>query len=221
MKRFSDNKKVPDVPVPEPTEDMLDEFSERFILKSKKIDILLKKKKLFMKKGYELADFKEPVLYLIRRDKSVEFYEDVKPGDYKIRHSDRNLDDIKITLPESYLLRFPYGPKQYRGFIHHEDEFLPYPHKILLSGEIIRILIDKTLNDVKKWKAEELRARGDLWLKLGMGVGVIIAAYALFRLLVPDATIVPVVDNTVDKVVNVSSDIVKNVTVIIRNNTGG
>lgn len=191
------------------------ELSQVLDLKNQRLDILFKKQKKFLSKGYNLADFKEPVLQLIRRDMSVEFYENVKPGTYVIKHSDKNIDTVEINLPEGKILRFPYGPKSFRGYIHHEDEFVPYPQDLLLNAEMVRIMIDKTLNDVKKWKAEEIRARGDVWIKIAMAVALVIGAYAVYRMVIPDPVVQKVVDNALNNVPNVVSNVTRNITQII------
>lgn len=146
-----------------------------------RIKELMRKRKKFMSQYYDVAPFKEPVLFFERRSGDVEFYENVTSGLFEYDHSDGE-KRFQIINPKSQR-KFGFGNRAFRGYYSHEDypiSGLPDP---LLTAEQVNIIVEKSLNDMKKWKAQELKAKGDLWWKILAGVAVIIlaaAAYAMF-----------------------------------------
>lgn len=148
----------------------------------KQIKTLIKRTQGIIKDKENLAKFEEPVLWLIRRTGKVEYYPGIKTSQFEFEHSDGQNRILIIGPP---LLHFDYGKDTFSGYICHEDYPTPLPSDPLITTELVTILIDKTLNDMKKWKAEEWKAKGKfVWYILG-GIAVIILAYAVLKMFSP------------------------------------
>jgi hypothetical protein len=161
--------------------------------KASRIKNLFIKHKAFLRTKYGTMQFKEPVMLFERRSGEVEFYEKVTVGLFDYRHSDGSQRFIILTPQRQK--RFGFGDKQFKGYYCHEDFPLPLPMDAFLTTEQLNIAIEKALTEIKQWESKTIKARGDIIWKVLIGIAVIIAAYALFRLLVPAApapVIVPV-----------------------------
>ena len=78
---------------------------------------------------------------------------------------------------------FDYGKgNKFKGYICHEDYPIPLPDNPVLTAEVFQMAIDKTLNDIKKWRAKELQAKGDLVWKLLVGVAIVIAVLGVMAI---------------------------------------
>lgn len=170
---------------------------------------LFKKKKKLFKEYYDTVDFKEPIIILMRRTQNAEFFENATQGEFTYKHSDET--ERKILLNTKYLQTFPYGKKNFKGYICHEDSPLPLPAEPEVTAETIGIAIDKTLNDIKKWKAEEWKAKGDFYWKLALGIVAIIGIYILYKLLIPstDGTETIIVEDLKNKSLQLANSSVK------------
>jgi hypothetical protein len=174
--------------------------------KAQERKVLFKKKKNIFQSYYDTADFKEPVLILMRRNQNAEFFENATQGEFPYEHSDGT--ERKIYLNTKYLQSFPYGKKVFKGYICHEDNPLPLPAEPEITAETVGLAIDKTLNDIKKWKAEEWKAKGEFYWKIAIGVVAIIGMYILYKLLInptPDGSetaVATTVKNTTVQVIN-------------------
>lgn len=151
---------------------------------AKEIKILFKKYKKFLRSYYETANFEEPIAQLARRSGKVVWYEKATAGRFNYTHSDGT--ERYILLDPAYKLRFQYGRKEFSGYWLHEDHATPLPEQPTLGSDQVNICIDKTLNDIKKWKAEEYKARGGMWKSIGVGIALIILAYTLYAMLADD-----------------------------------
>lgn len=78
-----------------------------------------------------------------------------------------------------------------------------------ITTEQVNIIIDKTLNDIKKWLATEKKAIGEMWLKIGLGVGAVILALAVFYTLKPAP-----VAQTIYYAAQAVNETIKNATVV-------
>lgn len=156
---------------------------------TKRVKILLKKTKQALKTYKSMTSFKEPVLFLIRRSGRVEFHENAKKTLFDYTHSDGVARFI--ILHPSKILTFDYGRKTFRGYMAHEDHPLALPEEPTITAEQMNITIEKTLNDVRKWKAEELKARGDMWWKIITGLAIIIALFVVYQMVKPNAIPTP------------------------------
>ena len=113
----------------------------------------------------------------------VEFFEEATKGQFVYQHSDG--EERYITLNPRWLQTFDYGKKTFRGYICHEDHPYPLPEEPTVTAEMTGIAVEKTLNDVKKWKTKELSEKTKMWQTIFFGIAMIIAAAALYRTLVP------------------------------------
>lgn len=148
------------------------------ISQAEKRKMLFKKKEKLFKSYYEPAQFKEPVLILMRRNQNAEFFENATKGKFEFSHSDGETRYIYLT--PKYLQSFPYGKKNFRGYICHEDFAIPLPAEPEITAETIGTVIDKTLNDIRNWKAQEYKAQGAMWFKIALGIVALIAAYTFY-----------------------------------------
>lgn len=158
--------------------------------RAKEIKTLLKKTKKLIGTHLRTIPFKQPIVFLIRNNKNVEFYEEATTGTFEFEHT--NGKQYKIYLDGTNgLLDFGYGEHKFKGYILHEDNAFPLPEKPIHNTIMVNALIDKTLHDIKSWTAKELEAKAKvIWYLLG-GIAVIILAYALLKILMP-ATPTPI-----------------------------
>ena len=141
-----------------------------------------------MKHKRSLAEFKQPILILIRTNQKAEYFEDATSGIFEYQPTDKNKKDMeRITLQPSKLINFDYGEENFKGYIHHEGDAFSYPHDPLMDIENYSITIQKTLSDRDKLEASRLRAMGRRWEGAGKfflyffgGIAIIITAFYLF-----------------------------------------
>lgn len=172
--------------------------------------ILFKKFSKWYKTQHEKAEFDEPIAIFMRRGRKTEFFENVKAGEWTLEHSDGT--ERTYIVDPSYIRIFEYGDTKFSGYIFHEDFPLPLPEDPTITAELMGIALEKTLNDIKKWKTEEIKAKGDFYWKIAMGIVAIIGMYILFRLLFPQAP-EPVPTQTVAET---AKTVVENSTVLIQ-----
>jgi len=143
--------------------------------------IIIKKNKRLLKAKKQLANFKEPVLYLMRRSNHVEFYENATAGKFIFKHSEG--DSREFMLDPRYLQTFDYGKERYKGYIIHEDNALPYPQNPLISSEIFTFILMKTAHDTLSHAAKEIKetwaGRKSMILWIGLTIAAVIIAIAL------------------------------------------
>ena len=144
--------------------------------RAKKINILYKKYKKSWRKYQEMANFKEPIIQLIKNNK-VEFYEDATSGNFYFDHSDGS--KRKVKLDPEFQLTFDYGKRNFKGYIVHENYPTPLPEKPIITAEQYQWGIDKTQQDQLNHQEKQIKARGDMWYKIFIGIAVIIVALAL------------------------------------------
>lgn len=149
---------------------------------AKKIRLLIKKQKGLLWAKKSMVKFKEPIVFLMRRTGKIEFYENATSGEFEYEHSNGRTN--KILLSPEYQHTFDYGSTYFKGYILHEDNATPLPDKPLVSAELFSIALDKTLHDIKTWKAKELEAKGQLIWKIGMAVGLVIVAITFYYMIV-------------------------------------
>ena len=113
--------------------------------RGKEIKHILKKYQGLIKKKKELAKFEEPLVFLMRRNRTIEVYEDAKKGRLSFEHSDGG--DRFIELTPSFLHDFPYGRDTFKVYICHEDFGFPLPEDFTVSSDQIEMTITKTLHD--------------------------------------------------------------------------
>lgn len=173
--------------------------------------MLFKKKKGIFKEYYDTREFKEPILILMRRTQNAEFFEKATQGEFEYEHSDGTTR--RIMLNSKYLQSFPYGKRTFKGYICHEDAPLPLPNEPEVSVETMGIAIDKTLNDIKKWTTQEIKAKGQLVWKIALGIMGILGVYILYKMLVPanagnTATEVQVIKDTTITLTNLTPTVI-------------
>ena len=166
----------------------------------KKREMIFKKNKKVFRGYFETAEFDEPIVILLRRNNRAEFIEDQTSGKFKYTHSSG--EEREIPLPQKSMITFPYGNKTFKGFILHEDYGTPLPEDPVVVAELFQISTDKTLNDIKKWKTDEIKATGNMYKNILYGIALIGGVYVLYRLLVPTPAPAVVEQAVVQTVVN-------------------
>lgn len=152
---------------------------------AKRIKILLKTYEKKFKGDYQdMANFNEPVLFLMRNTRRTEFYDKATTGWFQFEHTDGTMRRIKLN-PE-FLQTFDYGKRTFKGYICHEDHPTPLPEKPVVTAEQFQWAIDKTQQDLLDHKAKEYSARGEMWWKILLGIGVLVVLFALAKMIVPD-----------------------------------
>lgn len=147
--------------------------------KAKKIKTLIKKQKGLIGSKLSLMNIDEPFVILLRRNQEAEFFESATKGEFIFTHSDGNTRTIYLTPYKKW--RFPYGERDFRGYICHEDFPLPLPENPLVTAEEINIIINKSMNDLRNMMTKELQAwKGIIWAVLG-GLALIALVYFLFK----------------------------------------
>lgn len=144
--------------------------------------ILFKVHKGLLRKKQKLVEFDEPILILMREGKKAEFYEKATGGKFIFSHSDG--DERFIILDQSFMQTFEYGGKVFSGYICHEDFPTPLPENPIVTTELVALLYEKTLNDIKKWKIEELKAKKGLrmvWVWIILAIGAVIVLILIFK----------------------------------------
>lgn len=148
-----------------------------------KLKILFKKHKGLIRKYYSIAQFKEPVVLLMRRGNMIEFLEGETGDHLDIEHS--NGENRKIILNQSFLYTFDYGKRSFRGYICHEDHPIPIPYDPLVMCELFGVAIDKTLNDVRKWKIKEIQEKTNFWWTILIGLAILVALVVVYLIAKP------------------------------------
>ena len=184
--------------------------------RARRIRLLLKKRKGLIGTYQDTKDFEEPCLLLMRRSRKVEFYEKATQGKFIFEHSDGQ--ERAIELNPQFIHTFDYGKRDFRGYVCHEDYPTPLPDIPVVSAEMYQLGIEKTLNDIKKWKAEEMKGIGEMWFKIRLGIAIVIGVLALAKMLVPSLKL-PFFSSDTQTVTQVAQQIGENATIIARNIT--
>jgi len=162
---------------------------------------LFNKHKKWLKAYYSVVPFKEPIMFFERRSGEVEFHEDATAGVFEFTHSDKSKRFIILTPQKQK--KFGFGNRMYRGYFCHEDYPLPLPQDPFLTSEQVNVIVDKSLNDMKMWKAKEIKASAEYWKAIGLAVAGIILAMAIYRMFAPSAPSPPsVVQSVKDTAIN-------------------
>lgn len=146
-------------------------------IEENEIKTLIKEVNTLIGKKKQLARFKEPVLYLIRRTGEVNFYEDV-PEIFAFKHSTGEIIEVKLHPVKK--LRFNYADIGFTGYIHYEDAFLSEPQEPLADAQIITDYYKKALMDTKTYEEQRKMLKEKSGGKIGiiLAVAVVIIAIA-------------------------------------------
>lgn len=171
----------------------------------KRMRILYKKSKKLIKTHYTLTNFKEPVVWLIRRSGDAEFYENAKKGEYEFTKSDGETG--RVLLHPRHTLKFAYGDNSIRTFLIHEDYPAPLPHSPIILAETFSMAIDKSINAVNKYKTQQIHATTKMIWTIAIGLAIVIGIIILYKMLIQ-----PVPEPTV--VAGVTKQIIRNATIL-------
>lgn len=172
-----------------------------------KAKILFRQYKKLWKREFKIAKIQQPVVHLARRNGDVEYYQKAIKGEYEFKHSDG--ETRKITLHPRYILTFKHGDETYKGYWCHEDHPVPLPNNPVILGETFQEAIDKGMSAVSKWKAKEWEAKSGMVMKIGLAIGAVILAYALYTMLKPQNT-----GPATETAVTTAKTIIRNATIL-------
>ena len=141
--------------------------------KARRIKLLLKKYDKTFKAHMEMSNFKEPVVFLMKRNRKVEFYENATQGSFKFERTDGREGNIELA-PE-FLHTFDYGKRTFKGYLCHEDYLTPLPESPVIMADMFNIAQEKTLHDVRKWKKDEQAGIGLKWKQILIGIAILVA----------------------------------------------
>lgn len=174
-KNLTKIKETPDITIPDNITTKTSEATRR--------RTLFKKYKKLFKSKEALSDFQEPILFLERQSSKVEFYENATGGKFEYKHSDGK--DRFIILDTRFLKSFDYAGRTFKGYYCHEDFPTPLPDSPIITAELVAIMFEKVLNDISKWKTEELKAKALNIKAWAIFAGVIIGGILLYVILAP------------------------------------
>lgn len=154
---------------------------------AKRIHTLINRyEKILRPAEYKLTDFKEPVLFLMRRNGITDLYENATAGRFEFEHTDGTTKYIVLT--PSSLFRHRYADRDFRAYTCHEDFPFPFPimeNPVLTAQtyetEMTRALRDR--DDIELDKLDYKLAIANNWkwiIPLGIGsivLGIIILKY--------------------------------------------
>lgn len=152
---------------------------------AKKIKEIIKKKKKLLREYHSTVEFKEPCAILIRRSGKAEWMEDCTKGKLEIKHSDGGERYIYL---KGETITLEYADKGIRTYILHEDHPIPITTlNPVVTSETLTQIIQKTMHDLQELQAKKWGALGEMIWKIGAAIALCIAAYALYKLLVPNS----------------------------------
>lgn len=173
--------------------------------------IIFKTEKKLFKKKQSLSQFEEPILILLRQNGHAEFYENATGGKFYYTHSDKG--ERFIILDQSFLTTFDYAGNTFKGYICHEDFPTPLPENPIVTTELVAIMYEKILNDMKKWKIEEEKAKALKIKSWALLIGVIGGIFLLWIILKPSGqgTIAQNITQNLTEVAKTNATIIKTV----------
>lgn len=175
---------------------------------SKKIKLLLKKYQIGKKKKLRLIPFDQPIVFLIRRGRKVEFNE-AKKDKSKFKYIHSNGEERDVDLKDGHIYEFDYGENKFKGYIHHEDWGIPLiPEEPLVEFKQQKNMVHNAMSAELKWKAEEKKAYAAQLKALAGLAAVVVGGFILFRLLVP-STPAPAEQQAVTTMIENTSTIIK------------
>lgn len=153
---------------------------------AKRIKNIMYRMKGWRKNKKKITKAKQPVMFFRRRTGDTEIYEKVTSGIFEYKHTDGEERYIIVNPKDQE--KVGWGDIAFKAYFAHEDyptTSLPEP---LINTEQMNTIIEKSLQDLKKYKAQELKYKGRAWLYIAAAIGLIIMAFALYKLLVPQNT---------------------------------
>lgn len=153
--------------------------------KVNKITSLIQIHKGLIKRKQTLTDFKEPVVWLIRRSFNMEFFEKQVSSHFTFIHSDG--ETRKIELTPSRMISMDYGNRKVRTYILFEDSPLPIPEDPIVTTELLAISQEKSMHDLNKFKLKEAKIKSGAMFKIFLGAAIVAIAIALAVMLIPQS----------------------------------
>lgn len=147
---------------------------------AKKINAIIQDHKKWRLRYQSIAPLREPVMFLIRRGGSVEYYDNVKETTFTVPDTPQG-EDKKIHLNERKLLTFKYGKHTFKGYICHEDHAFPLPSKKSVDAALMEAVVYKMFINYEKLKAGLERARWTGISKAIWAIAGLVLAYAFYK----------------------------------------
>lgn len=152
------------------------------ISKADRIKLLIKAQKGLFKKRSMISDFREPVLFLKRRNGDLEFYDNATKGKFVFKHS--NGQERYAELRPQDQLKFNYGERRVRCYLLDEDRPFSGFGDSALDSESIMLAINKVNATKLKYEESLLREKRKgmkawVWILLAIAGFFAIVIFAL------------------------------------------
>lgn len=147
--------------------------------RAKRIRMLLKKNKTIFSSKEKITDFKEPVAFLRRRGGVTEFHEDASKGVFSFTHSDGKYREI--YLDPSTQGTMDYGKRKFKYYWLHEDFPLPLPENPLITADVVNLILEKSMMDLKKLNERAHEMQLKTWKTIAWIVAGGVGLYLLYK----------------------------------------
>lgn len=135
---------------------------------------------------------KQPIVHLIRRTGKVEIREKETGNRFNFKHTSG--EDRYILLDPTKKLYWEEQGKPCVGYILHEDYPVPLPANPVVATELLETVIEKVLNDERKYREREMKAKGKMWFYILIGIAIVIGVIYFGRSLLPPSAETQVVE---------------------------
>lgn len=172
--------------------------------------ILLKKHKKFLRDKEALVDFEGPCLILMRQGKKAEWHEKATGGKFYFTHSDG--EERFIILDPRFLQTMEYGGRSFQLYVCHEDFPTALPDDPIVTTELVALMYEKVLQDIRKWKIEEAKAKAlqlKGWAILAAVLGGIVILYVILKPTGTSEAITPAINETINQTVQQAATVIK------------
>lgn len=153
-------------------------MTEKKKMRTVKEEPLQRRNKLLFLKDQKKADLIEPVLFLMRADRTVDVYEDVSQGDMEVTIGSKKGETGLIHLAPDKLHSIRWGKTELRAWIAYENEAVPYPQEVLHDSVQLEKIVRGITLTFKEYR-DKREDVGDMWQKIIIGVALLLAVLAL------------------------------------------
>lgn len=146
------------------------------ISKATRVRSLLQKQKGLIRSKQTLTDFKEPVLFLVRRDGKMDIYEKATAGKFIFEHSSG--DSKFLELRPADQITFDYADRKVRGYVAFEDRPFAGWDDVIIDNDSLSSNLEKIKSTDLKYqeRIEALKNKGKLtWVYIIIGLAIAVA----------------------------------------------
>lgn len=152
------------------------------ISKAEKMQLLIKIQRGFLRKKRQMVDFKEPIMFLKRRNGDLEFHDNVTKGSFVFTHSDGSPRFMEIRPQDQ--LKFVYGDRRVRCYFGDEDRPFTGSANSGVDAESIMTAINRVNATKLKYEESLLREKRKgmakwIWIILAIAGAIGFVIFAL------------------------------------------